>query len=241
MRTRTLSVPLVVLAVLAALAWYLVAGRGGDRDDADGHVATADREAPDAGSSDGGRRGAGDRQQPQGTATASAGTGQGAGNRPASAGSGGQPPLPPPASTSAGAGPRALSSDGAQRIASAVAAYREHDTDFADMQYLLENEARDDAWAEAVEARIAAFLQAEAGGYSGLEIAPPRCSATVCRVAATALPGLDTEAPEANWQRLMSRMQNQPWFAATFIDMQLLVTQRGDAIVYVGTYLRGPR
>ncbi|TKS54860.1 hypothetical protein E4582_08875 [Luteimonas yindakuii] len=142
--------------------------------------------------------------------------------------------------TQRGAGPRVLSSEGAQRIESAIADYRTHNTDFNDMQYALENEPRDDAWAAAAEARIAAFLQAESVGYSGLEVAPPRCSATVCRVSATALPGLDTEAPEANWQLLMSGLYGQPWFKASFVDPQTVVTFRGDAVVYVNTFLRAP-
>lgn len=107
------------------------------------------------------------------------------------------------------------------------------------MQYLLDTGPRD-TWADDAQARIAGFLQTEAGAYSGLKVAPPRCSATVCRVAATALPGLDTEAPEANWQMLMSGMYGQPWFPATFVDTQMLVTERDGAIVYVGTFLRGP-
>lgn len=136
--------------------------------------------------------------------------------------------------------PRPISVAGERRIEAVIAEARTHSTDFDDRQTLLEHEARDTTSAAAAEAQLATILRDYSAGHSGLELAPPRCSDTVCALTATALPGLGTDAPNANAQALFSRLMSDPRFQAAFSDPSMLVTSRDDAVVYVATVLRTP-
>ena len=239
MNIRSGAVTLIAIVAVAAVAWFLVDGARvpgvAPANESPGASHVLDRAPADAQ----GRtlRDAGNHASAPGVAPA-AGTGTERGQ----ASGAGAVVQPPPSS---GPGPQApglrmLSAEGAQRIAEVIAAQRKRDTDFDDVHFMLENEPRDAAWAEAAEARISEFLRVEGAGYSGLEVAPPRCSATVCGLSATALPGLEMDAPHANWQKLMFLLGNQPWFRTAFDGPELLVTDRDGATVYVATFMRLP-
>ncbi|WP_394003666.1 hypothetical protein ACF3M1_02615 [Luteimonas sp. WGS1318] len=151
--------------------------------------------------------------------------------------------LQPPSSAKsarglATAGPRPLSAAGERRIADVIAGVRLHNTDFDDRYTLLEHDAREAVSADAAEAQLAAFLHEYGAGYNGLELAPLRCSDTVCTITATALPGLGTDAPHANAQALFARLMADPRFQAAFSDPAMMVTSRDGAVVYVATFLR---
>ncbi len=139
------------------------------------------------------------------------------------------------------AGPRPLSAAGERRIADAIAGMRLNNTDFDERQTLLAHDAREAVAADAAEGQLAAFLHAYGAGYTGLELAAPRCSDTVCTITATALPGLGTDAPNANAQALFARLMSDPRFQAGFSDPAMMVTSRDGAVVYVTTFLRTPR
>lgn len=136
------------------------------------------------------------------------------------------------------AGPRPLSVAGERRIAEVIAEMRPHNTDFDDRYTLLEHDAREAVSADAAEARLEAILQGHGAGYGGLELAPARCSDTVCTITATALPGLGTDVPQANAQALFARLMADPRFQAAFSDPAMMVTTRDGAVVYVATFLR---
>lgn len=133
-----------------------------------------------------------------------------------------------------------LSAEGERRVAEAVAGIRRSDAHFDDLQTLLEIEPRDKAWADAVEARISEFLRVHGAGYSGLEVARPRCTETICEIIATAVQGSGPDAPQANWQALMIRMFAEPWFNESLIDPRLTMTVRDGSVVHIATFLRRP-
>ncbi|MDR6992925.1 hypothetical protein [Luteimonas sp. 3794] len=142
---------------------------------------------------------------------------------------------PAPAS---GTGPRPMSDANLRRVDDVIAEMRLRDSDMNDLYTLLDNEGRDADWSEAAEAQLAAFLRTHAGAYVGLEVKPPRCSVSVCEIAAVAQPGLDTQAAHADWQRLLGVMFAQTWFPATFTDPRMGMTTRDGSAVYVTQLVR---
>lgn len=125
-----------------------------------------------------------------------------------------------------------------RRAADAITGMRLRDSDLDDLYTLLENEGRDAAWSDAAEAQLVAFLRTHGGGYDGLEVMPPRCSANVCELVAVAQPGLGTEAAHANWQRLLGVMYGQDWFRSAFVDQRMGMTGQGGSAIYVTNFMR---
>lgn len=137
-----------------------------------------------------------------------------------------------------GAGPMPISDENLRRADGVIAEMRLHDSDLDDLYTLLDTEGRDAAWSDAAEAQLVAFLRTHGGGYDGLEVKPPRCSASVCEMIAVAQPGLGTDAANANWQALLGELFGQTWFGNTFDSQSMGVMPRDGSAVYVSTFLR---
>lgn len=137
-----------------------------------------------------------------------------------------------------GAGPMPISDENLRRADGVIAEMRLHDSDLDDLYTLLDTEGRDAAWSDAAEAQLVAFLRTHGGGYDGLEVKPPRCSASVCEMIAVAQPGLGTDAANANWQALLGELFGQTWFGNTFDSPRMGVMPKDGSAVYVSTFLR---
>ncbi|WP_232147828.1 hypothetical protein [Luteimonas fraxinea] len=139
---------------------------------------------------------------------------------------------------SSGAGPMPMSDANLRRAEEVIADMRLRSSDVDDLYMLLDNEGRDPDWSDAAEAQLAAFLRTHGGGYHGLEVKPPRCSARVCEIVVVARPGLGTEDAHANWQRLLGEMFSQPWFRNGFVDERMGMTLKDGSPVYVTNFVR---
>lgn len=137
-------------------------------------------------------------------------------------------------------GLKVMSAESERHVAEAVAQLRAHDSHFDDLQTLLEIEPRDQAWADAMEARISAFLRVHGAEYSGLEVAPPRCTETLCEITAMAVQG-GPGASQSGWHALMFRLFSEAWFQQSLIDPRVTMTGRDGAVIHIATFLRKPR
>ncbi|WP_143704016.1 MULTISPECIES: hypothetical protein [Luteimonas] len=245
MHARSLVLSVLAAALLGALVWVAVVGRD------DGRQAVASEESPAPVADDEGPGTIASTQRAPSALAADATSAPGAASAAAPGVRGRDPVEMPgagetgvlpraPATTLPAAGPRPLSTEGERRIADTIAYTRVHDIEFDDMQTLLEHDARDAVSADAIEGRIVEHMRVHGARYSGLEIAPPRCTDTLCSLNATALPGLTTDAAHADAQALFRGMYAEPWFRESLGDPTLMVTIRDGAVVYVSTFLREP-
>ncbi|MDR7192386.1 hypothetical protein [Luteimonas terrae] len=131
-----------------------------------------------------------------------------------------------------------MSDDNLRRVQDVITDMRLRDSDMDDLYTLLDHEGRDAAWSDAAEAQLMAFLRMHGAGYDGLEVKPPRCSASACEMIAVAQPGLGTEAAHANWQRLLGVMYAQDWFRNTFADQRMGMMRKDGSAIYVTNFMR---
>ena len=136
------------------------------------------------------------------------------------------------------AGPMPMTDENLRRAGNVISELRLHNSDMDDLYMLLDHEGRDAAWSEAAEAQLTAFLRTYGAGYDGLEVKPPRCSASACEMVAVAQPGLDTQAAHANWQRLLGVMYGQDWFRNTFVDQRMAMMIKDGSAIYVTNFMR---
>ena len=108
----------------------------------------------------------------------------------------------------------------------------------SDLRDLGLNETQDPEWSDQVERLIQESVQRHGTGMTGLQASLPHCTQTVCELMATG--GFSSEATNADWQRLMGFVMNEPWFREHFIDTRTSVGGDAQGVMYISYFIRKP-
>lgn len=107
--------------------------------------------------------------------------------------------------------------------------------DVRDYEVLVANEAPDDEWSDTTKVRLEEAIGRHGARFTALHASAPYCTRTVCRVLATG--GFDSDAPDADWQRLIGEVLRDPALRGAFTnDQHTMVGGDGKGVMFV-TYL----
>lgn len=98
----------------------------------------------------------------------------------------------------------------------------------------INSEPVDHGWADPIELQLADRIRALGRTQTALQLSEPRCFTSVCVILGNG--GLSTEQPNADWQRLLYQVADEPWFQAHFIDLSTSMRAEEKGTMYV-TYL----
>jgi hypothetical protein len=127
-----------------------------------------------------------------------------------------------------------LTADQEQRLEAFVDVNAKDSERVRDFEMLSDNEAQDPDWSEMTERRIEDALRRHGARYTALHAGPVHCTQSICRMLATG--GFNSEAPDADWQRLVGYVMDDPPLRNAFMDMSTVVSADAKGIMYV-TYL----
>jgi len=130
-----------------------------------------------------------------------------------------------------------MSSEGQARIDAVLPRLDGLDKDGQDYALLARAEAPDPDWSPRLEQLLQVALDQHGRGYTGLEVSRPRCARTVCVITAAARVR-ETQHPNADWQRLASRIAKEPWFKDAFLDTRTTVASDKQGALYVSYFIR---
>ncbi|WAC64148.1 hypothetical protein OVA13_05060 [Pseudoxanthomonas sp. SL93] len=119
-----------------------------------------------------------------------------------------------------------------------LAGLRIASSDARDYETLGRSEPADPDWSPRLEALIQQTIERHAHEFGHLEISRPRCSKSLCMLTAVATTRNPQQRAQADFQRLVSHLMQEPWFRASFFDAS--TTMAGDATgdVYVSYFIR---
>ncbi|WP_213434510.1 MULTISPECIES: hypothetical protein [Lysobacteraceae] len=138
-------------------------------------------------------------------------------------------PLP-----TAQAGLKPLTSEDERRLQAFVDSGAQHNADQRDYELLVVKEAPDAEWSEATERRLEDALRRHGARFTALHASAPHCTRTLCRMLATG--GFNSDAPDADWQRLVYEVQRDPSVRDAFVDQHTAVGGDDKGVMFV-TYL----
>ncbi|KGQ18339.1 hypothetical protein LF41_1338 [Lysobacter dokdonensis DS-58] len=98
----------------------------------------------------------------------------------------------------------------------------------------MNSESIDKAWADDAERQLALSVRALGNNQPALQVSEPECFTSVCVLMATG--GHSTEQANADWQRLIYTVADEPWFRAGFVDLSTTLRADPGGTLYV-TYL----
>jgi len=133
-------------------------------------------------------------------------------------------------------GPKPLTTKNEVRLEALAKQMADSDGRARDFYKLATSEAPDGAWSDAMEQQLQQAIARHGGKFTGLQTRLPHCTRTVCMLVATG--GMGTEAADADWQRLMTLVMNEPWFGANFFDTQTAVKPDAKGTMYVTYFIR---
>ena len=165
-------------------------------------------------------------------ALGSAGTIDNNGNMPTSTQSSAYQSADLPPST----GPRTLTMANERRLDALAADLAMREPRQRDFLQLAKSEKRDPNWSDNMERMLQASIQNHGSELTGLEVGVPYCSRTLCKLVATG--GRSTADANANWQRLMGAVMNEPWFGQNFDDTSTSVTGDAKGVMYITYFVR---
>jgi hypothetical protein len=135
-----------------------------------------------------------------------------------------------------GTGPQPLTPRNEARLEAFVALIAKSDGRSRDFTVLAETEASDPDWSDAMERQLQRAIAIRGGEFTGIQTRPPHCTRSVCMLVATGAIG--TEVTNADWQRLMGMVMNEPWFGGNFFDTQTSVHTDAQGTKYVTFFIR---
>jgi hypothetical protein len=135
------------------------------------------------------------------------------------------------------AGPRPISPDGQARIDAVLPRLDSLDKDGQDYALLARAEAPDPDWSPRLEQLLQLAIDQHGRGFTGLEVSRPHCARSVCVITAAAHV-LETQHPNADWQRLTFRIAKEPWFKDAFFDTRTTVASDKQGALYVTYFIR---
>lgn len=211
MKRTLIPATLIVLTIALTVLWFL---RGYDLRDPDASGSTFDARSTSTASNDAVRKNAASVGAERANDSHSSVYAERSLRDSSTIGGGGSAPAAGPAQT----GPQPLSAEGESRIAAQLELLRQAGSWVANHESLFDSEEADPEWSRRVEALLGEAILRHAGLYTGLELSPPRCTRSVCRLAAVGTsPTLPVPADQ-NFQQLVLRIMNEPWFMQEFMD-----------------------
>jgi hypothetical protein len=134
-------------------------------------------------------------------------------------------------------GPNPLSAEGQARIDAARQRLSIMDEDHREYALLASSEPPDPDWSPRLELLLLQAIDQHGRALTGLDASRPRCTRTVC-VLTAASQVQETNHPNADWQRLVLRIMNEPWFREAFFDTSTTVTGDKQGTLYVTYFIR---
>jgi hypothetical protein len=141
----------------------------------------------------------------------------------------------PGADLRASGGPRPLLEDDLPRFTETEGRIRADGGVWSDLLDLSKKEEQDEG-ARRLEQLIALSIRRHGDAYTQLRLSPPHCTHSIC-----ILRGIGTgttQNPRSDWQRLWSKIMNEPWFRDYFDDMRGSVSSDGGDTVYLTMLVR---
>ena len=139
-------------------------------------------------------------------------------------------------SAPAASGPRPLTVQNEERLDVFAKDLTARDGAFKDLLDLVRSEPRDPDWSDDVERRLQQLIAFRGARYTAIQTRPPRCSRTVCILVATG--SLSSDAINADWQKLMGAVMNDPWFSQTFGDTRTALQGDAHGMLYITFFVR---
>lgn len=138
----------------------------------------------------------------------------------------------------ANAGPRPMTPEGEARIEALLAGLRRtEDATTRGYKLLARSEPSDPDSSPRLESLIQQVIDRHARELGQLEISRPRCSRSLCMLAAASHVA-QTQHPQADFSRLTGHMFAEPWFSEAFFDQQTTVHSDRRGVVYVSYFIR---
>ncbi|MCH6482045.1 hypothetical protein MMG85_00470 [Pseudoxanthomonas sp. LH2527] len=143
-----------------------------------------------------------------------------------------------PRDANAGAAPRPITPEGEARIEALLAGLRRTDDATArDYELLARSEPSDPDTSPRLESLIQQVIDRHARDLGQLDITRPRCSKSLCMLAAVShVP--QTRHAQADYSRLTGHMFAEPWFREAFFDQRTTVHGDRQGVVYVSYFIR---
>lgn len=128
--------------------------------------------------------------------------------------------------------PTSMDPQNRERIESYIESHIRSGSAISDYAELVKSEQSDPEWSRKLESLIDATIFANSKGLGGMQVAPTKCTRTVCMVAATSSNG---RAPSSRdgWSRMPVILMNQPWFMANFHDSANSMSNDKSGNVYL--------
>lgn len=145
--------------------------------------------------------------------------------------------LPAPA-TGTPAVARALSAEGERRVDKFLAGLRTASSDAKDYETLGRSEPADPDWSPRLETLIEQMIERHAREFGHLEISKPRCSRSLCMLTAVATTRNPPQLAQADFQRLVGYMMQEPWFRESFFDASTTMAADATGDVFVSYFIR---
>lgn len=131
-------------------------------------------------------------------------------------------------------GLKPLTMEDERRLQAFVDSGARYNADQRDYELLASKEAPDTEWSDATERQLEDVIRRHAARFTALHASAPHCTRTLCRMLATG--GFNSDAPDADWQRLMSDVQRDPALRSAFVDQHTAVGGDEKGVMFV-TYL----
>ncbi len=131
-----------------------------------------------------------------------------------------------------------LSAEGERRLDKFLAGLRATSTDAQDYETLGRSEPADPDWSPRLEALIQQAIDRHAHEFGRLEIGRPRCSKSLCMLTAVATTRNPQQLAQADYQRLVGHMMQEPWFRESFFDASTTMASDATGLVYVSYFIR---
>jgi len=136
------------------------------------------------------------------------------------------------------AGAQPLSAEGERWLDTFLTGLRAASADARDYETLGRSEPADPEWSPRLEALIQQAIDRQAHEFGRLEIGRPRCSRSLCMLTAVATTRNPQQLAQADYQRLVGYMMQEPWFRASFFDARTTVAADATGGVFVSYFIR---
>ena len=118
------------------------------------------------------------------------------------------------------------------RVSDYLQSHIDSGSSVSDYAQLLRSEPPDPDWSPRIESLIDSSIAANSKGLAGMQVAPTKCSRTVCMVVATSNTGAGPPSKNG-WSRMPLILMNQPWFSENFHDAANSMTNDGEGNIHL--------